>query len=56
MFNYVKTVDSNIGGNVPTYVSNAVSKIFDAGITIWHSDRIGDYSAENYITGMEGSE
>lgn len=56
VFNYVKTVDSNIGGNVPTYVSNAVSKIFDAGITIWHSDQIGNYSAENYITGMEGSE
>lgn len=54
-FNYVKTVDSNIGGAVPTYVSDAVSKIFDAGITIWHTNQIGNYSLTNAITGKEGA-
>lgn len=52
-FNFVKTVDCNISGNVPTYASTAISAIFDSGITLWHTTDIGNYSRANPIVGGE---
>lgn len=55
-FNFIKTKDCNIGGNVPSYVSTAISAIFDSGITIWHTNDIGNYSMVNPTTGREGTD
>lgn len=48
-FNYVKTVGCVITGNIPQSVITGVEKIFDAGITLWHSTDVGNYSIRNEI-------
>lgn len=40
-FNYVKTVKCLVTGDVPSFVSEAVSRIFDSGITLWHTTNVG---------------
>lgn len=43
-FNYVKTADVNITGNVPTPQMNIIKSAFDNGITFWHNPRaVGIY-------------
>ena len=46
-YNYIKTVDANIVGNIPANDLSAIKGIFDKGVTIWHSANIGDYSLTN---------
>ena len=46
-YNYIKTVDANIVGDVPNNYLNTLKGIFDKGITIWHTDDVGDYSLNN---------
>ena len=46
-YNYIKTVDANIVGNIPANDLSAIKGIFDKGVTIWHTDQIGDYSLSN---------
>lgn len=46
-YNYIKTVDANIIGNIPANDLSAIKGIFDKGVTIWHSANIGDYSLSN---------
>lgn len=46
-YNYIKTVDANIIGNIPNNYLNALKGIFDNGITIWHTDDIGNYNLDN---------
>lgn len=46
-YNYIKTVDANIIGDVPNNYLNTLKGIFDKGITIWHTDDVGDYSLNN---------
>jgi hypothetical protein len=46
-WNYIKTVDANIVGNIPANDLSAIKGIFDRGLTIWHTDNIGDYSLNN---------
>ena len=46
-YNYIKTVDANIIGNIPNNYLNALKGIFDNGITIWHTDDIGNYNLYN---------
>ena len=46
-YNYIKTVDANIIGNIPANDLTAIKGIFDKGVTIWHTDKIGDYSLSN---------
>ena len=46
-YNYIKTVDANIVGDVPNNYLNTLKGIFDKGITIWHTDDIGNYSVNN---------
>lgn len=46
-YNYIKTVDANIVGNIPSNDLSAIKGIFDKGVTIWHTDRVGDYSLSN---------
>jgi hypothetical protein len=46
-YNYIKTVDANIIGNIPSNDLNVIKGIFDKGVTIWHSENVGDYSVNN---------
>lgn len=46
-YNYIKTVDANIIGDVPNNYLNTLKGIFDKGITIWHTDDVGNYSLNN---------
>lgn len=46
-YNYIKTVDANIVGNIPSNDLSAIKGIFDKGVTIWHTDNVGDYSLTN---------
>ena len=46
-YNYIKTVDANIVGNIPSNDLSAIKGIFDKGVTIWHTDQVGDYSLSN---------
>ena len=46
-YNYIKTVDANIVGDIPNTHLNTLKGIFDKGITIWHTNSIGDYSLSN---------
>ena len=46
-YNYIKTVDANIIGDVPNNYLNTLKGIFDKGITIWHTDDVGNYDANN---------
>ena len=46
-YNYIKTVDANIVGDVPNNYLNTLKGIFDKGITIWHTDDVGNYNVTN---------
>lgn len=46
-YNYIKTIDANIVGNIPSNDLSAIKGIFDKGVTIWHTDAVGDYSLSN---------
>lgn len=46
-WNYVKTRDAKIIGNVPFDDLERIKQIFNAGITFWHGDWVGDYSRNN---------
>ncbi len=46
-YNYIKTIDANIVGNIPSTDLSAIKGIFDKGVTIWHGDYVGDYSKTN---------
>ena len=46
-YNYIKTIDANIVGNIPSNDLSAIKGIFDKGVTIWHTDNVGDYSLSN---------
>lgn len=46
-YNYIKTVDANIVGNIPSNDLNTIKGIFDKGVTIWHTSNVGDYSVNN---------
>lgn len=47
-FNYVKTVDINIIGNIPSDEMMVLKAIYDRGVTLWKPNAvIGDYSVDN---------
>lgn len=46
-YNYIKTVNVNIVGNIPEMYLEAIKGIFDRGLTIWHVDDIGNYNLNN---------
>lgn len=50
-FNYVKTVECQIGGNIPNDANSAICAIFNSGITLWHTTQVGNYSLSNEIVG-----
>ena len=48
-WNYVKTANACNFGNVPASDMAAINSIYNAGITFWHVDDIGNYSLSNAI-------
>ena len=46
-YNYIKTIDANIVGNIPSNDLSAIKGIFDKGVTIWHTDQVGNYNLSN---------
>lgn len=46
-FNYIKTVDSIITGNIPSDYILALQQIFDNGITLWHTNDLYNYNVPN---------
>lgn len=46
-WNYVKTVDSMIFASIPQNYLNEIKKMFDTGVTLWHTNDIGNYSLNN---------
>lgn len=50
-FNYVKTHDCQIAGNIPTQANDVISTVFDNGVTLWHTVDVGNYELTNNIRG-----
>ena len=48
-WNYIKTIDCNIFGNIPNNDLSKIRQNFDRGITFWHDDLIGYYNRVNNI-------
>lgn len=48
-WNYIETKDVNILGNFNTEDLNELKAIFNNGITLWHTDDVGDYSKSNGV-------
>ena len=48
-WNYVKCSNACNRGNVPADQMAAINNIYNAGITFWHVDDIGNYSLSNAI-------
>lgn len=49
-WNYVKTIDVNIDGDIPQNDLNIIKGIFNKGITLWHNpSTMYDYSQNNEI-------
>lgn len=48
-WNYVKTVNMELRGNIPVDDIAKIKSIFDNGVTFWHTDKVGDYTQDNSI-------
>jgi hypothetical protein len=46
-WNYIKTHEANVSGNIPNRDLGKIHSIFNNGITFWHNDNVGDYSRSN---------
>lgn len=50
-WNYVKTRECEIVGNIPASIKASIIDIFNTGVTFWKDgDKIGDYSQDNTLT------
>jgi hypothetical protein len=48
-WNYVQTSNCNILGNINNEDLDELKKVFDNGITLWHTDDVGNYALENEV-------
>lgn len=46
-WNYVKTQNCALSGNIELSMLNKLRSIFDNGVTVWHTDDIGNYNLNN---------
>lgn len=46
-WNYLQTVGANLIGNIPQMYVEVLQKLFDGGITVWHTTDIGNYNLNN---------
>ena len=49
-WNYVKTIDCNVDGDIPQTDLNIIKTMFNNGVTLWHNpNNIYNYSLDNSI-------
>lgn len=48
-YNYIQTNDCNIVGSLNNDDLNEIKKCFDRGITLWHTNDVGNYSLSNEV-------
>lgn len=48
-FNYVKCVAASVGGPVPNEARELMEAVLNAGVTLWHTNSVENYSLENGI-------
>lgn len=48
-WNYVKTRNAVVNGNIPFDARKRLEGIFNKGITFWHGDYVGSYGRDNSI-------
>lgn len=48
-FNYIQTMDCVIHGNFNNDDLNKMKSVFNTGITLWHTDDIGNYNLSNGV-------
>lgn len=46
-WDYIQTTGCNIIGNMPEMYIEQLQKLFDSGITIWHTTNVGNYNLPN---------
>lgn len=46
-WNYVKTMDCGFTGKVDLAQLKELRRIFDTGVTLWHTDDVGNYGLDN---------
>lgn len=47
VWNYIKTVNCNTQGQIDFNARQRLNEIFDSGVTVWHTDDVGNYSLTN---------
>lgn len=53
-FNYVKTVESNVGGEVSQKTIDVIESSLNRGITLWHTPQVKNYSLNNDVRSEYG--
>jgi hypothetical protein len=48
-WNFVQTADCVLTGNINNEDLNELKSVFNNGITLWHTDQIGNYALENGV-------
>jgi len=48
-WNYVETKSCNITGDFNTEDLNEIKQVFDGGITLWHTNDVGNYALSNEV-------
>lgn len=48
-WNYVKTSDITISGNIPTQAKEIIKSKFDRGVRLWHTIDVGNYELSNTL-------
>ena len=48
-WNYVKTKECELGGNVPNDALKKIQEMFNSGITLWHVNDVGNFRNSNPI-------
>lgn len=46
-WNYIQTTGASLTGNIPEMYITALEGLFDNGVTIWHTDNVGNYNLSN---------
>lgn len=55
-WNYIKTNNAIVNGNIPQAAKQAIAQALDHGITFWHGDYIGNYNRSNVIRSVKDGE
>ena len=48
-WNYVKTKEIDLGGNIPADSAKVIAEMFNSGVTLWHINNVGNFDGDNPI-------